>query len=45
MHDWHAYRQTLDDLGALARTQPDLPIVPSHCAASIAALKAEWLRP
>ena len=28
----------------LAQAQPDLPIVPSHCAASIAALKAEWPR-
>jgi glyoxylase-like metal-dependent hydrolase (beta-lactamase superfamily II) len=44
MHDWQSYRQTLDGLAALARAQPDLPIVPSHCAASIAALKAEWPR-
>jgi len=42
MHDWRAYRHTLDNLGALSDAQPDLPIVPSHCAASIATLKAEW---
>jgi glyoxylase-like metal-dependent hydrolase (beta-lactamase superfamily II) len=44
MHDWQSYKQTLDGLAALAQAQPDLPIVPSHCAASIAALKTEWRR-
>ena len=39
----HAYRRTLDDLGALALAQPDLHIVPSHCAASIAALRDDCL--
>jgi hypothetical protein len=42
MHDWQAYRRTLDDLGALALARPDLHIVPSHCAASIAALRDDW---
>jgi len=42
MHDWHAYRHTFDALSTLALAQPDLPIVPSHCAASIAALRAAW---
>jgi glyoxylase-like metal-dependent hydrolase (beta-lactamase superfamily II) len=40
MHDWHAYRDTLSRLGALAHAHPDLHIVPSHCAESIAAFKA-----
>ena len=34
--DWHAYRQTLGGLRELARRQPDLLIVPSHCAATFA---------
>jgi glyoxylase-like metal-dependent hydrolase (beta-lactamase superfamily II) len=42
MHDWQAYRHTLDSLGALAQAHPDLHIVPSHCAASIATLRADW---
>lgn len=45
MHDWRAYRHTFDALSALALSQPDLPIVPSHCAASIAALRAAWSLP
>jgi glyoxylase-like metal-dependent hydrolase (beta-lactamase superfamily II) len=42
MHDWRAYRDTLGRLGALADANPDLHIVPSHCAASIAAFKAAF---
>jgi glyoxylase-like metal-dependent hydrolase (beta-lactamase superfamily II) len=45
LYDWRAYRRTLDDLGTLARSQPDLSIVPSHCAASIAALRSAWSLP
>jgi glyoxylase-like metal-dependent hydrolase (beta-lactamase superfamily II) len=45
LHDWRAYRQTIGALGALARAQPELPIVPSHCAASIAALRTAWSLP
>jgi glyoxylase-like metal-dependent hydrolase (beta-lactamase superfamily II) len=45
LYDWRAYRRTLDDLGHLARAQPDLPIVPSHCAQSIAALRSAWSLP
>jgi glyoxylase-like metal-dependent hydrolase (beta-lactamase superfamily II) len=45
MHDWQAYRATFDRLTALAIAQPDLPIVPSHCAASIANLREMWSLP
>jgi glyoxylase-like metal-dependent hydrolase (beta-lactamase superfamily II) len=37
MHDWSAYRTTLAGLLAVAQRQPDLLIVPSHCADTIAA--------
>jgi glyoxylase-like metal-dependent hydrolase (beta-lactamase superfamily II) len=42
MHDWSAYRRTFHQLHALAHAQPDLHIVPSHCAVSIAALQSAW---
>jgi glyoxylase-like metal-dependent hydrolase (beta-lactamase superfamily II) len=42
MHDWSAYRHTFHRLHVLACAQPDLHIVPSHCAASIAALRSAW---
>jgi glyoxylase-like metal-dependent hydrolase (beta-lactamase superfamily II) len=41
-HDWSAYRHTFRRLHALSLAQPDLHIVPSHCAASIAALRTAW---
>jgi glyoxylase-like metal-dependent hydrolase (beta-lactamase superfamily II) len=34
--DWHAYRRTLRGLRELAVRQPDLVIIPSHCAATFA---------
>jgi glyoxylase-like metal-dependent hydrolase (beta-lactamase superfamily II) len=37
-HDWAQYRATLSALGRVGRAQPDLFILPSHCAASV----AEW---
>ena len=40
MADWPAYRHTVQALGQLARTQPELRIVPSHCEDSIAAYRA-----
>jgi glyoxylase-like metal-dependent hydrolase (beta-lactamase superfamily II) len=42
MHDWSAYRHTFHRLHALSQAQPDLHIVPSHCEASIAALRSAW---
>ena len=42
LHDWSAYRHTFHRLHALSQAQPDLHIVPSHCEASIAALRAAW---
>jgi glyoxylase-like metal-dependent hydrolase (beta-lactamase superfamily II) len=42
LHDWSAYRLTFLRLYALANAQPDLHIVPSHCEASIAALRSAW---
>jgi glyoxylase-like metal-dependent hydrolase (beta-lactamase superfamily II) len=35
--DWAAYRRTFDGLRQVADRLPDLQIIPSHCAASIAA--------
>lgn len=40
MHDWPAYRATLAGLLAVANRQPDLLIVPSHCADTIAGYAA-----
>lgn len=40
MDDWPAYQRTVRALGALARQQPELRIVPSHCEDSIAAYRA-----
>ncbi|WP_386070627.1 MBL fold metallo-hydrolase [Tahibacter sp. UC22_41] len=37
MHDWHAYRATLAGLQAVATRQPELLIVPSHCAETLRA--------
>lgn len=37
MHDWSAYRATLAGLLAVANRQPELLIVPSHCAETMAA--------
>ncbi|WP_257388818.1 MBL fold metallo-hydrolase [Tahibacter caeni] len=37
MHDWQAYRATLAGLQAVARRQPELLIVPSHCAETLQA--------
>lgn len=40
MHDWTAYLATLGRLRTVAAAAPDLHIVPSHCADSIAAYQA-----
>jgi len=37
MHNWHAYRATLAGLQAVALRQPELLIVPSHCAETLRA--------
>ena len=37
--DWGAYRATLTGLHGLALRQPELEIVPSHCAATLAAFR------
>jgi glyoxylase-like metal-dependent hydrolase (beta-lactamase superfamily II) len=34
--DWRGYRRTVSTLAALSRARPDLLVVPSHCAQSIA---------
>jgi glyoxylase-like metal-dependent hydrolase (beta-lactamase superfamily II) len=36
--DWHAYRRTLAGLRQIASRNPDLAIIPSHCAATFAEL-------
>lgn len=36
MHDWPAYQRTVRALGTLAKLQPELMILPSHCEASLA---------
>ena len=40
MHDWPAYQRTVRALGVLARQQPELVILPSHCEDSLAAYRA-----
>lgn len=40
MHDWPAYQRTVRALGRLAKMQPELTILPSHCAASLAEYRA-----
>ena len=40
MHDWPTYKRTVRALGALARAQPELLILPSHCEASVADYRA-----
>lgn len=40
MDDWPAYRRTVLALGSLARLQPELAIVPSHCVDSVLAWRA-----
>lgn len=37
--DWPRYRQSLAELKTLAERQPELRVLPSHCSASIAALR------
>ena len=44
MDDWSAYQRTVRALGALARQQPELTILPSHCEASLAAYRALSVR-
>lgn len=39
-HDWAAYVRTVERLHALARTAPDVAILPSHCRASLDAYRA-----
>jgi hypothetical protein len=34
--DWNAYRRTLGGLHEIAARQPDLAIIPSHCARTLA---------
>lgn len=45
MDDWPAYRRTVLALGELARLQPELCIVPSHCEDSMAAYRARVAGP
>lgn len=43
--DWNRYRRTLAGLRELAGRQPDLAIVPSHCAHTLATFSPEPPRP
>jgi len=38
--DWRSYRRTLLGLGELAGRQPDLAIIPSHCAETLAGFRS-----
>jgi glyoxylase-like metal-dependent hydrolase (beta-lactamase superfamily II) len=40
MHDWPSYQRTVRALGALARHQREVMILPSHCEASLAEYRA-----
>lgn len=39
LHDWAAYRHTLQRLQALARSAPELHVLPSHCPRSLHAYR------
>ncbi|WP_115046916.1 MBL fold metallo-hydrolase [Xanthomonas arboricola] len=42
MHDWHAFRRTVQQLHALSLAHPELAILPSHCQPSLDRYQPEW---
>jgi glyoxylase-like metal-dependent hydrolase (beta-lactamase superfamily II) len=42
MHDWGRYAATLAELSRISAAQPESVILPSHCAASLAAYEPGW---
>lgn len=39
MHDWHQYRQTLQNLHLLGNRHPEIALLPSHCTESLQAYR------